>query len=103
MRFGYESSQAMRMTTREHVLLVVGWGAFALSVVFGALAMGFELPSPLQVVLIGSVMAVPTYLARSPLTPKPVGPEDDTVRLRKGPAASESGELPAAESNEALK
>jgi len=92
----------MRMSTRAHVLLVVGWGAFALAVVFGALALKVELPPVLLTLLVGSVMAVPTYLARSPLTPKPV-PEAEKSTVRLSMAASESGELPAAESNEALK
>jgi len=92
------------MSTRAHVLLVVGWGALALAVVFGALALKVELPPGVLTLLVGSVMAVPTYLVRSPLIPKPVPEaEKSTVRLSTGLAASESGELPAAESNEALK
>jgi len=92
------------MSTRAHVLLVVGWGALALVLLFGGLALELELPGWMMAVLMASVTPIPAYLARSPLTPKPVPEaEKSTVRLSTGLAASESGELPAAESNEALK
>jgi len=75
------------MSSRTHVLLAVGWGALALLVLFGGLALAVELPGWLVTMLVGSVMAVPTYLARSPLTPRPapVGSEPE-------PATAESNE-----------
>lgn len=73
------------MSVRTHVLLVVGWGALALLVLFGALALGLALPVEVMVLLVASAAAVPTYLARSPLTPKPVPPS-----AQGGPAGSES-------------